>query len=498
MNATEKQESALKTEICESERLHLSGKIQGYGILIQVDMGSGVITHVSDNIRDLDGLTPEALCGQPLSCLPWLEREIPPQLPGRVGPFRQIHRLVTTKTTAYDAVLIENGSALLLELEPTPQQQEMIQIWEYERDLHQLPTVAEELPHYHNDTLSSIQSIIGFDRVMVYRFHSDWSGEVIAEVCNPEHGSYLGLHFPASDIPAIARNLYQINSCRLIADTRAEAVAIHGENGTPPDLTYSDLRSVSEMHLAYLDNMGVRASFSVPIIVNQRLWGLISCHHLQPRYLNRNQRAVCASLIKTYSLALSTYYTSYRVKQMDSLERRIDTVLEAISLYSNPLEGVEQQSNLLLESLGADGIAMAYHDDVVIVGEAPDLQEMSEIDDWFLNRQESSLVTIDNLSSEFELSQTLLARTSGLLAIRARSPRSGWVRIYWFRQEEIQEVPWAGNPNKPFAEDASATTLSPRRSFEKWIEIRRGYSRPWSHEDRLTAGRFRNTLLRWL
>jgi len=152
----------------------------------------------------------------------------------------------------------------------------------------------------------------------------------------------------------------------------------------------------------------------------------------------------------------------------------------------------------LKETMDAQGFAMAAGNDVVIAGDGPDLDGMGIVDDWFLSENLETVVITDHLDDIFHGQTLLLAAVSGMVAVKARSRRSGWVRFYWFRPAQPQEVAWAGNPNKPVVEKAGVVMLSPRRSFEKWIEVKAGYSRPWSNEEKMIASKFRNTLLQWL
>lgn len=148
--------------------------------------------------------------------------------------------------------------------------------------------------------------------------------------------------------------------------------------------------------------------------------------------------------------------------------------------------------------MSAQAFAMAAGDDVVIAGDGPDLDGMGIVDDWFLNESRAAVVITDHLGDIFHDQPLLLAVISGMAAVKARSPRSGWVRFYWFRPAQPQEVVWAGNPNKHIVEKAGVAMLSPRRSFEKWIEVKAGYSRPWTVEEKIAAGKFRTMLLEWL
>jgi light-regulated signal transduction histidine kinase (bacteriophytochrome) len=113
---------------------------------------------------------------------------------------------------------------------------------------------------YFEQIVNLIRSLTGFDRVMAYRFDANWDGEVIAESHHESAESYYGLHFPASDIPPQARRLYTLNYIRCVADILAEPVPViptlNPVSGEPLDMTYSNLRSFSPVHIEYLKNMG--------------------------------------------------------------------------------------------------------------------------------------------------------------------------------------------------------------------------------------------------
>jgi two-component system, chemotaxis family, sensor kinase Cph1 len=244
--------------------------------------------------------------------------------------------------------------------------------------------------------------------------------------------------------------------------------------------------------------MGVQASFSVPIRIAGRLWGLVACHHLGPNLLTQDQRMGCVSLVSAYSLGMTSYFASCRIRSLDSMDRRINKILESLSQYADPLDGIDQMRGLLMDALNAQGFALAIGGDVVIAGQAPDLDGMGIMDAWFMNECSETVVVTDHLEDLFRDQLAILAVVSGMVAVKARSAKSGWVRFYWFRPALHQEVAWAGNPNKPMVENAGVAILSPRRSFEKWIEVKSGYSRPWNNDEKMTAARFRTTLLQWL
>jgi light-regulated signal transduction histidine kinase (bacteriophytochrome) len=483
---------------CEAEQLHLSGAIQPFGAMLRIDAQTHLVTHASANLASFIGIDPREVLGHPIGEFAGVSFGDLTSLPAEMGRTATITGVIDDARGRIDALLIRGDGFILVELERNDTPAEPIPLQQLQHALLSAPSDLREHEQYHQNLLLAFRNIIRFDRVMIYHFAEDWSGEVIAEQTATGVGSYLGLRFPASDIPAIARNLYMVNPSRMIPDAKGTPVPVLGVNASVPDLTRSDLRSVSPVHLEYMANMGIGASFSAPIRIAGRLWGLVACHNRTPQLLAPDQRNACAILTNTYALGLTSYLAGRRLKMIDSLERRIDGVLEKLAQYSDPLDGIETNGTALMDAMGAQCFAMAIMDNVVIAGDGPDLDGLALIDDWFVNECKESMLSTDHLATLCPEQMPILSVASGMMAIKVRSPRSGWVRFFWFRPAEPQEVAWAGNPNKPLSENAGAIALSPRRSFERWVEKKSGYSRPWSNEEKMVASKFRNNLLRWL
>lgn len=483
---------------CESEKLHLSGHIQPFGALVCIDRGSYNITHASQNIEELIGIKIENLLGKHIDALDPALVEIIDKLPHKQGASALFLNKLETLKGAMDILLHAGENSVIIEIEKPIENMKPISIYQLQLELLNVPNSSSQMAQYQHSLVEAIRVVTGYDRIMVYRFLDDWSGEVVAEWADDGIGSYLDLRFPASDIPAIARNLYMLNPSRLIPDISTPSVPIYGDGESVPDLTYSDLRSVSPVHIEYLKNMGVRASFSVPIKVLGALWGLLACHNITPKYLPMEYRNICIALVQSFAIGLSVHKASKRLTILDGMERKIDAILEAISKNEDTLAGIQQNVGLLLDLLDAKGIGMAIEDEIILMGLTPDIEYMSALDSYFTNQCSEVVYSCDNLESILPESKDIAQNVSGTLAIRARSNKSGSIRFYWFRPEQPTEVVWAGNPNKPAIEDPNATALSPRRSFEKWVEIKRGFCRPWTSEEKTIALKFRNTLLRWL
>ena len=165
-----------------------------------------------------------------------------------------------------------------------------------------------------------MRQLTAYDRVMVYRFDRDGHGEVIAEEKETGMEPFLGLHYPATDIPRQARELYIRQRIRMIGDTGYHPVRVLGQSGLtqgePLDMTFCGLRSVSPIHIEYLQNMGVGGTFAVSLIHENRLWGMIICHHRTPKWLSLEMRGVCDILGQLISL-----FVGLKLKTLDLADR---------------------------------------------------------------------------------------------------------------------------------------------------------------------------------
>jgi light-regulated signal transduction histidine kinase (bacteriophytochrome) len=270
-----------KTDLtnCDREPIHILGAIQPIGFLIAVT-SDWMVARVSRNISQFLDTSAEDLIGRPLTDV------LPPAaihgLRNRVAMLRgpdSIERIfgctLIDGHQPFDIAIHMSSGHILIEAEPGTGTDHG-DVTGTVRSMIARLDQAETMNAFFNEGARQVRALSGFDRVMVYRFAADGSGEVVAESAKPGIGSFLGLHYPATDIPAQARELYKRNLLRVITDVNAEPVPIvpqRDENGAPLDLSLSVLRAVSPIHIEYLKNMGVGASMSISILVEGQLWG---------------------------------------------------------------------------------------------------------------------------------------------------------------------------------------------------------------------------------
>ena len=362
--------------------------------------------------------------------------------------------------------------------------------------------------------VEEVRDRTGFDHVMAYRFDEQYNGEVIAESCGGSLGPYLGLHYPASDIPEQARALYLETRVRLLADVGYEPVGLAetpvpaeedgpsekdgpaeedaGPDGTarpPLDMTGCRLRSMSPIHRVYLRNMGVAASLVISVVADGRLWGLIACHHASPRRVR---------LDAAHSLSLVSEMLSVRVQVLEEVRMREslaarfaarNAILDRLHSAEDIVGELSQVADDLAAMLGADGLVLWFGDDVSKFGRTPDDRDVAAIVGAVGRRDADEPFITDSLSRDLTDARLTGDGIAGLAALQFR-PRDF---ILFFREEQSRSVRWGGDPAKAVTRD-DAGRLMPRASFAEWVERVGGGCRPWSAVDRRTARDFRNAM----
>lgn len=472
---------------CDREPIHIPGLIQPHGILLVLQEPTLEIIQSSTNTQEIMGCLPADLLGKRLSkVLP--AKQIKSIRQCLSGDFDSINPLnlsmrCSDKLLYFDGIVHHSESVIILELEPR-KAKEKTDFFDFYQQTRKIITRIQKSPsllEMCNVVVQEIRKITGFDRVMIYRFAQDGSGSVIAEDTDQET-SYLNLHYPPSDIPKPARQLYTLNWLRLIPTSCYQPVALTPTDNpltnAPLDLSLSVLRSVSPIHLEYLQNMGVTASMSISLIQDQRLWGLIACHHSSTKYVSYQVRTVCEFVGQVMSVELSNKEINEDLDYKRQLKSLQTQFIEALSKSECFLNGMRQLGSQLLDLVGATGAVIYSGNHCVQVGETPSDTEVGTLLNWIKPHLQHSLFSTQSLSKQYPAAESFKAIASGLLALEISKVHQNY--ILWFRPEVIQTVNWGGNPNKPVEvlEDGSLR-MSPRQSFELWQETVRGCSLPW-------------------
>ncbi|ESQ16995.1 MAG: hypothetical protein N838_04565 [Thiohalocapsa sp. PB-PSB1] len=504
---------------CEREALHEIGAIQPFGALLGGHNSDPTLRYVSANLTGWSWLNPDVVLDQPLAALsPWLSNQqiehicaaIAGDTKSLVQPSGAKHLLASLCSGPHgklDGLLSLGSRNWLLELQPAlPAEQQVSAYRPVPHSLYRRPRSDEEWTRLCDYLAEQMRVTSSFDRVMVYRFLEDGSGEVIAESLAAGLPPYLGLRYPASDIPQIARLLYMANRHRQIPDAAAKPVAILSHDETTLDLTLSDLRAVSPVHVDYLHNMGATASLSFPVMVRDHFWGLIACHNQTPLALPFAVRERCAEMVQAFALGIASYQTSQRLQVLGRSDRDIRQLIDRIGALRSGMLPDNRLQEELLNLVGASGAALTENDadgggfeEVLTLGETPSLEQIRELMDWLRVTTMEPVFSTDALSALFPPATRYATIASGMLAVRvgrftegARFERG----FLWWRPEKLQRVQWAGDPRKSAMFASQSRTLSPRSSFDAWVEISREQAEPWSDLHLLNAKKFRSLVLR--
>jgi light-regulated signal transduction histidine kinase (bacteriophytochrome) len=462
---------------CDREPIHIPGAIQPHGLLL-VASPDGIVVAGAGAIEER---LADVWLGEPLHRL--LGTALEPMGDGASAP---LPVTVAGKTERFAATIHHSGEHVLVELEPTPAEgiTPAATIAWLDATVHRFER-AGDLQSLFDRAVVAFRQLTGFDRVMIYRFLDDDAGRVVAEDRDPALGSFLHHHFPASDIPRQARALYVRNRARAIPTIHYTPAPLRPSSFAGLDLSDVAVRSVSPIHLQYMENMGVSASASISIVKDGMLWGLIACHHRTERLVPPDVRATAATLASGLARQIRAKEEAESYRERLRLRGVEDVVIPQLErdelIRSFPSVKVD-----LRQMLHADGVAMVVGDRVLADGACPATPFVAELAEWVRGRGGEPVVT-HRLGSLWPNAVAERAHASGLLAVPLVD--DGAV-LLWFRAEQLQEVEWAGNPHKAAALK-QGETLTPRASFESWTEMVRGQSRRWTLEEVEAAHRLR-------
>ncbi|HEY9643772.1 MAG TPA: GAF domain-containing protein, partial [Coleofasciculaceae cyanobacterium] len=472
---------------CDREPIHIPGLIQPHGVLLVLQEPDLKIIQVSHNTVELLGRHPQDLLGKRVSVL-LNPKQIYAMRQCLNEDFEHVNPLdmaikAPTKSRYFDGIVHRQDELVVLELEPKQTQQKTDFLEFYQRakriitKIQKSPTLLEMC----QVVVQEVRKTTGFDRVMIYQFDAAGAGQVIAEDKLETLTPYLGLHYPASDIPQQARQLYTLNWLRLIPDSDYQPANLVSADAAlsdrPLDLSLSVLRSVSPIHLEYLKNMGVCASMSISLIRDQKLWGLIACHHMSPRYVTYGMRTLCEFIGQVMSIELTTKEEHEDLDYKMFLKSLLSQFVESLSQSKHLLDGLAQQGTSLLELVNASGAVICTGNQYVCIGTTPPEDVLPALQAWVKPQFQYSLFQTPSLPQVYPAAASFKNVGSGLLALEISEVHQNY--IFWFRPEVLQTVNWGGNPHKPVEVVDGQARLSPRQSFELWQETVQGYSLPW-------------------
>ena len=484
---------------CDREPIHIPGSVQPFGFFLAL-LSDFSICMASANAADYLGIAYAELFQRPLhdvfseGAVAAIRTRVD-YLAGKDAVERMFGLQLQDGGKPFDVAIHFSGAYLVIEAEPSVIEPGL-NSGELVRLMLGRVRKTASVQELAQESARQMKVLTGFDRVMVYRFHPDNSGEVVAEVASGGLEPFLGLHYPASDIPRQARILYQRNWVRIIADVNAKPALLNSapsHSAALLDLSMSVLRSVSPIHIEYLQNMGVAASMSVSILRDGALWGLFACHHYSPRHISFERRTAAELFGQMFSWILENREREADITYESHAHQIQERLMEVAASHAHSSGAIADFTADYRKMIACDGIAVWSDGHMTLSGQTPSEAEVMDLI-AFINRTTPGRICASaEIAKVYAAGASFRDGTAGFLAIPiSRTPRDC---LIFFRREIVRSVKWAGDPNKAYTSGPLGPQLTPRKSFERWQEIVRGQSAPWSAADLRIAEGLRITLL---
>jgi light-regulated signal transduction histidine kinase (bacteriophytochrome) len=486
---------------CDREPIHIPGSVQAHGCLLVLsldEVGRLLVEQASRNTAFYLGQPAETILGS--SCAGLLSNDLEEKLLGefqRSGDSQANHFLGSFRFPTgceMDVITHTINGKLVAELERT----------DSSLDQHVLnTTIVNVMAQLENlmeirelgvTITREIRALTQFDRVLLYSFDEQGNATVLAEDRNDRLPPMLHLCFPSTDIPSQARRLYLLNRVRIIPDVEytPHPILATSNIAEPLDLTYSVLRSVSPVHRDYMHNMGTAASMSISIVIDGKLWGMVSCHNAVPRTVPYVVRSCCDVLTRIVATQISAHSRGRDYAEAIRLKAIERDLLTYMALEEKYLDGITNHPEKVMQLTNATGAAFILDDTCVLMGETPSEQQVKSLADSLATREPSDIFASSNLLREFPAAEEFTDTASGMIAVSLSQVHR--FQILWFRSEILRTVHWAGAPHKD-PEANGRLDIGPSRSFATWSELVRGQSAPWTHVEIEAARDFRNAVL---
>ncbi|MFN3509116.1 MAG: HWE histidine kinase domain-containing protein [Allorhizobium sp.] len=469
---------------CDREPIHVPGSIQPHGCLLACDPAVTSVRFYSANASEMLGAS-SLMEGTRVADL--LGEEVIHDIRNAIAAAPEASRpaviahLRLPNGRYFDVAVHRQKQAAILEFEPSLRRTQPLQL---AREMIGRVKDIADIDLLISASAKLVRTVLGYDRVMIYRFEEDGSGKVASEAKRHDLESFLGQYFPATDIPRQARILYMQNPIRVISDARGQRVNLmpeREEREDPLDLSFAHLRSVSPIHCEYLRNMGVSASMSISVIVDDRLWGLIACHHYAPKTLTMSERIAAEMFGEFFSLHLLAMKQKRKLDIANEARRSLDRFLQAASHHSD-LDDILTAALPEFQTLFAcDGVGLWMNGRWTTIGSVPPRGAETDLVSFVTDMANGRIWSTKALSQDFPPASAYFEDVSGVMAVPlSQLPRD---YLFFFRKERLQTLNWAGNPEKSYETGPMGDRLTPRKSFALWKETVQHQATPWRESD---------------
>ncbi|WP_326984759.1 ATP-binding protein [Chryseobacterium sp. MYb264] len=484
---------------CHDEPIHIPGYIQSFGYLIGIDKASHSISFFSENIKDIFKLENfELLFGKKITDFPQLFKSIIES-----DIFIALEDNTSRENITYfDKVFIDQeqyhfsvfrtGENIFLEFEKVLENP-------YKRINNKYDNfyIIDNEQEIWDQLLSTLSKIVNYDRMMIYKFMMDGSGKVIAERTNNELESYMGLHYPESDIPRQARELYLKKRKRIFSDVYSDPVRLISRKNQTVDLTFSTSRAMSPIHGQYIKNSGASSSFSISIIIEDHLWGLVTCQNSEAKHIDLEDRVQAGIFTALASNAYSSFKSKKELNYRLALTEKVSELKSEFLKYNTLFESLVENKSKIKDLPEADGLAIISNQYIVKEGITPTTSVIEKIVHWAHENTMESMYVSRNFLKKHRHDLEVTEDTAGIIIYFIDRDKNEL--LMWFRKEFDEHIKWAGNPEKTigvFSQNGEEKHIvSPRTSFHAFTENIKGSSRRWNSQNISAVHAIRDVIL---
>lgn len=449
---------------CEDEPIHLIPNVQQFGCLLVLDYKNTII-QCSNNTLDIINIASQELLDTKI------DKHIPLDLKNTSGN----NPIITTCNTIPILINVhEYENYIILDIEQLSDTDwDQFQFQQYMINSLNNLSNCNNLTDLSNNITQTTKDLFDYDRVMLYKFDEHWNGQIIAETKEEHLTSWLGINYPATDIPANARQLFLKQGVRVISNVEETNAAltptVNCVTNSLTDISKSHFRAASPFHIEYLKNMKVSATLTCAIVNDDKLWGLIACHNYSAKSLSFQKRQACLLYSKMISNQISIKQSNFYLQKINNHSTVRLKLVENMSEKWDLIKGLTQHNVTGLNLLESDSFIIAYNDTIYNLGNTleqtilrkliKELEQLTKQSDYFFS---------NNISKDIDWLKSYSKDISGVMYFRISKKSNE--SVLWIRKEKIDTKIWGGNLDKINIEKETNSRLSPRKSFEKWSQ----------------------------
>ena len=490
------------SDFCGSLPLHHINSIQNYGYLLVLDKSNLSIIQASENLAELFGGNVREIVNTPIAAY-FPEQELHKiRKISNAGITARIPVTLSLKESfgAYKLVALQHTKTdcIIIELEKSDKDttRSFIEVFQTVKYIGSVIEQANTVQEVCNIAIHELRKLSGFDGILMYRFDSDWNGTVIAEEKDDRLEHYLSQTFPASDVPKQARELYLKNPYRLIPNREYIPIrlypVINPLNNAFTDLSDCNLRGVAAVHLEYMKNMNINASMSIRVIHNESLWGLISCHHINEKYINYELCSIFEWLSDIISGKITLLLNKEEYLFSNELQQKRIALTDHIYAVNQITEGLLDDQDDILNLFKATGAVVILNGRMESKGNVPPQDELDNLMLWLEGKHMDKVFSTNHIAGLYEDAAAFAAQASGLLVIPVNPDKGDFVVC--FRPEVIEDINWGGDPNQAINFEKDGSSYHPRNSFKLWKQTVLQHALPWTSREMEVAESLRNFL----